>query len=451
MKILFKLLTLSFVFMFCVNSGHAISTGKIDKLISSSKYKDTATVAVSIRNAETGNVVCERDEKKLLNPASVLKIFTMYEALNILGEDYFFKTQLYKDGADNLYIRLGADPLLSGGQLKEAFAKLKENGYTKFSNIYFDDSIIDKKEFAPGWMWDDDTREETPKVSSYNLDGNVLKIFAKEGNSSAEIKSSYKTAVISNIKRGIGEDKIFVDRYNWNNPELIEIYGETVSDKPVIVPVSSMRRYYIATVEKILEDGHFTVTNTKYASKLVPENAELLAETGNSVKNVIPKILKNSNNLMSETIFKVSGGKKYSSTGTNELAIRAFYEFYKNMGIKTDEIVIADGSGVSRNNLFCADWISLALSKLYKKDDFTVLKENMAQPGEGTLSERLIDLRGDVLLKTGSLTGVSSIAGYVSSKDGNTYAVAILIQNYNDKRSNVKDFEDKIINLIYAK
>ena len=75
----------------------------------------------------------------------------------------------------------------------------------------------------------------------------------------------------------------------------------------------------------------------------------------------------------------------------------------------------------------------------------------MAQPGDGTLTERLFELRGSAWLKTGSLAHISSIAGYVSSNDGNTYAVSILIQNYNDKKSNVKDFEDKIINLIYTK
>jgi serine-type D-Ala-D-Ala carboxypeptidase/endopeptidase (penicillin-binding protein 4) len=451
MKNLLKLLTLSLVLMFSINCSYAISTSKIDKLIHSSNLNETATVAVSIRNVETGNVVYEKNEKKLLHPASTLKIFTTYEALNVLGNDYFFKTQFYKDNNNNLYIKLGADPTLTRGQLKVAFDKLKETGNTKFNNIYFDDSIIDKKEFAPGWMWDDDTREETPKVSSYNLDGNVLKISAKEGNSSAEIKPAYKTAVVSNIKKGTKENRIFVDRYNWNNPELIEIYGEQVSTSPIIIPVSSMRRYYIENVERILSDGRFSVTNTKYASKLVPDNAKLLTEIVNPITPVIPKILQNSNNLMAETIFKIAGGKKYSSTGSNDLAIYAFYDFCKENNIKTDEIILQDGSGVSRNNLLSANWMSYALAKLYKQDNFNSFKDYMAQPGDGTLTERLFELRGSAWLKTGSLAHISSIAGYVSSNDGNTYAVSILIQNYNDKKSNVKDFEDKIINLIYTK
>lgn len=451
MKKLFKFLTLSLVLMFSINCSYAISTSKIDKLIHSSNLNETATVAVSIRNAETGNVVYEKNGKKLLHPASTLKIFTTYESLNILGNDYFFKTQFYKDNNNNLYIKLGADPTLTRGQLKVAFDKLKETGNTKFNNIYFDDSIIDKKEFASGWMWDDDTREETPKVSSYNLDGNVLKIFVKEGSASAEIRPAYKTAVVSNIKKGTKENKIFVDRYNWNNPELIEIYGEQISDSPVTVPVSSMRRYYIENVERILNDGRFTVTNTKYASKLVPDNSKLLTEIVNPVAPVIPKILQNSNNLMAETLFKIAGGKKYSSTGSNDLAIYAFYDFYKENNIKTDEIILQDGSGVSRNNLLSANWMSYALAKLYKQENFNNFKDYMAQPGDGTLNERLFELRGNAWLKTGSLAHISSIAGYVSSKDGNTYAVSILIQNYNNKKADVKDFEDKIINLIYTK
>lgn len=454
MKNIFKILTLFFVLMFSINSSFAISVGKIDKTIKKSRLSESATVAVSIRDVATGDVVYEVNQNKLLHPASTLKIFSTYEALNVLGTDYFFKTQFYKDSENNLYIKLGADPLLTRAQLKQAFVDLKNAGHTSFNNLYFDDSIIDKKEFPVGWMWDDDVKEETPKVSAYNLDGNVFKInVAKTQNGvvTTDLKSTYPMSVISNIKFSEEGKTLDIGRYNWNNPELVEIYGEVDKLSAITVPISSMRRYYIFNVDKNLEEMKINIKNTRYASVLTPEDAELLTEVLNPIVPTIAPILVNSNNLMAESLFKLAGGKKFCSTGTGELASVTFYDFYNQNGIKTKNVVVKDGSGVSRNNLVSVDWISSTLSKLYKKDDFQKIKENMAQPGEGTLSERLFDLRGNALLKTGTLANVSNIAGFVDSKDGKTYAFSMFIQNHNEEREFVKKFEDEIINLIYSK
>ena len=63
--------------------------------------------------------------------------------------------------------------------------------------------------------------------------------------------------------------------------------------------------------------------------------------------------------------------------------------------------------------------------------------------------DRLFDIRENVYAKTGTLAGISSIAGYVTDKSGNKYAYAILTQNYISKNKELKDFEDKIIRAIY--
>lgn len=452
MKNLFKSLIVIMLFVFSINSSFAFSIGKLEKYLKKSNLQDSATVAISIRNADNNNVVYEQNQNKLLHPASTLKLFSTYAAIDSLGYDYFFKTQFYKDSSNNLYIKLGADPLLTTAQLKEAFSELKKQGCTNFKNIYFDDSIIDKKEFSQGWMWDDDMSPYTPKISSYNLDGNVIRISLTKNSGellSADVKSTYPISVISNVKLDSKYDYLEVNRYNWLNPNVVELYGIINSPKTVNVPISSMRRYFIHNVDKITEDNKISISGTKYESKLVPENAVLLTEISNPVTSAIPLILQNSNNLMAESVYKIAAGKKYSATGSDELASIMFKEFYNKNGIETDKIIIKDGCGVSRNNLFSANWMSNALSKLYKIDSFEQFKDNMAQSGDGTLNNRLYDLRGEVWLKTGSLSNISTIAGYVKSKDGHTYSVVILTQNFIEEQQKIKEFENDIINIIY--
>ncbi len=448
-----KLLILIFAIFLSVNTSFAMSVFKMDKLIKSSGLTDTATLAVSVRSADSGNLIYQTNAKKLLHPASVLKLFTTYAALDTLGYDYEFKTQFYKSGND-LYIKLGADPLLTTAQLKSAFNELKAQGKTSFKNLYFDDSIIDKKEFAQGWMWDDDISPYTPKVSSYNLDGNVIAVnLAPSANGMMSInkKSDYPMSVISFIKSDAAADNLDMNRYNWIDPDVVEIYGVVNKTKSFNIPVSNMRKYFIYNVDKVLDETKIQITDTLYASKLVPDNAELLTEISNPISKTIAPILQNSNNLMAETVYKVAASKKYEATGTDLLAGYMFNEFYNKHGIETDGIIIKDGCGVSRNNLFYADWFTSALAKLYKMGGFEKFRENMAQAGDGTLYNRLYDLRGEAWLKTGSLSNISAISGYVKSQDGHTYAVAVLIQNFTQKQIEIKRFEDEIIKIIYDK
>lgn len=454
MKNLFKILTLIMVFALSVNSSFAFSAGKLDKFIKKSPLNETATIAISVRNTKDDSVVYEQNAKKLLHPASTLKIFTAYSSLNMLGNDYEFKTQFLKDNEDNLYIKLGADPLLTSSQLNQAFHKLKESGNNKFKNVYFDDSILDKKEFAQGWMWDDDINPYTPKVSSYNLDGNIIKVDmlkSDNGRISTELKSSYPMSVISNIEVNNKKDYIEMNRYNWINPEVVEIYASVVKPRQLSIPVSSMRRYFIYNTEKAMDYNGIKTSGVLYASKLAPENAQVLTEIINPIEKTLPFILHNSNNLMAQTIFKLASAKKYNATGSDILASMAFSEFYKDNGISTDDIIIKDGCGVSRNNLVSVDWMTKTLDKINKEKNFEDFREMMAQPGDGTLSARLLELRGEAWLKTGSLSNISAISGYVKSQDGNLYSVALIIQNFTQEQPKVKEFENKIIELIYSR
>ena len=124
MKKLFKILTVFIILAVQASACFAVETGKIDKLIKKSGLNDMSIVAVSIKNTENNNVVYELNSKRLLHPASTIKLFTQYSALETLGYDYFFKTGFYKDSQNNLYIKLGADPLLTTSQLKEAMQVL---------------------------------------------------------------------------------------------------------------------------------------------------------------------------------------------------------------------------------------------------------------------------------------------------------------------------------------
>ena len=452
MKKLFEILTVTLVIVTCANASLAISTEKIDKLLKTSDINKGALVSISIKNTNSGNVVYEKNSQKNMQGASALKLFTMYPVMETLGYDYTFKTLLYKDNQNNLYLKLGADPFLSSAQLKSLFQNAKQDGQSEFKNLYIDDSILDKKEFSQGWMWDDEISPYTPKISSYNLDKNVIKLELEknsEGKASVSVKPYYPITVISDIDMSAKNNKLEAYRYSWNNPEVVELYGTLSQAQNIELPLGSMRRYFIYNLDKILDDTRINISETKYASKLVPDDAELVAQVENPVSPALTDALQKSSNLSAQTLFKLASAKKYNMSGNDLYAEKLVKEFYEKLGLKTENIIIKDGCGVSRYDIINTDWMSEALSKLYKQSNFEKYKEYMAQPGDGTLSKRLYELRGDARFKTGSLSNISAITGYIKSQDGNLYSFAMITQNFTQSQKEVKDFEDEIIKLIY--
>ncbi len=452
MKKLFEILTVILMLTTFANSSFAISAGKIDKLLKTSDINKGALVSISIKNTENGNVVYEQNSKKNMQGASTLKLFTMYPVMETLGYDYSFKTALYKDKENNLYLKLGADPLLTSSQLKTLFQNAKQNGQAEYKNLYIDDSIIDKKEFSQGWMWDDEVCPYTPKISAYNLDRNVVKLSIEKNNDSTasiSVKPNYPMTIISDIKLGAKTNQLEINRYSWNNPELLEIKGTLTGAQTIELPLGSMRRYFIYNLDKILDDCRINISETRYASKLTPEESELISQVENPIAPALTEALQKSSNLSVQSLYKLASAKKYSMSGNDFYAGKLVKEFYENLGLNMNNIVLKDGCGVSRHDIINADWMSDVLNKLYKQPNFAKYKEYMAQPGDGTLDKRLYELRGDARLKTGSLSNISAITGYIKSQDGNLYSFAMITQNFTQSQKDVKSFEDEIIRLIY--
>ena len=82
-------------------------------------------------------------------------------------------------------------------------------------------------------------------------------------------------------------------------------------------------------------------------------------------------------------------------------------------------------------------------------DKNSKIREYMITADEGTLKRRMRDLKGNLKAKTGTIFGVSSLVGYVSSMEGVNYAFSIIIQNFGEKSSVVKGLEDDIVHGIY--
>lgn len=433
-----------------VMSTNTAFCANLDSIIKKSNFDKTSTIAVSVKDAKTGKTVYEYNENKLMNPASVQKIFTMKAAYEELKPEYTFDTKVFADNNGNMYIKLSADPSLTTEDLKKLLKETKEIYRKPFNDIVIDPSVIDDKQWGTGWMWDDDTNELLPKYSPYTINQNKINITitpSKNGLSEIKNKSDYHMMFVNLLKNGTSNNITF-ERKPWASSDMTYVTGTIHSQISRQMPVNSPQSYFTTELKKSI-----SAAGIKYSGQIkiapVPGSAKLITKhSSDTLENLVAYTLKNSNNLYSELIFKAAAAHQTKQQGTTQKAVDMLKKHYADIKT-TEKLIIVDACGISRNDLITADWATDALNKIYKDKDFDKFAILLPKPMEGTLRDRLINISLRLRAKTGTASGISSISGYIDTKNNKKYSFAIFIQNHNEPVENVKKFEDEIINEIY--
>lgn len=445
-------LTLSLFLLFQLNAFANGMSSSINEILNSFDFDRDSVVSISVRDKETGLTVYEKQAYKALNPASTLKLFTIAADIDTLGADYNFDTAFYKDGKNNLYLKLSGDPLFTNDDMKQLSKKLKESYKGKINKIYIDDSIMDKVSYPDGWTVDD-YWPNSPKISPYMVDRNTVKVdFYIEPNGAIRIvqKDAYRFAFINKLKKGETTSVKLVQDDTHNT---IDVEG-TIKENLVgmEVPVLNPKYFFCNKLHKALANAGI-MTHEKFLFGKVPNNAVLVTKFSRPLKEIAKQTLLVSDNLSSEMLFKVAG-QKYAqkknkqvdsaeSLGTTENGIEMFFDYYNKLGIDTKNIKLRDGSGVSRYNVMNTAWMTSAISKINMN-----YEDILPTADEGTLSKRMREMKNEVYFKTGTLYGLSSLAGII--KSGNKeYSYASVIMGYNRTPSLIKGVEDEIVYEIY--
>lgn len=431
-----------------------VSAETITKTISSLGVNKSA-IAVSIKEAKTGNEVFAMNQNTPMLPASTLKLVTTYAALNTLGRDYNYSTSLYKSTNNDLYIKLGADPFLSSSDLSKLFQTAKEKNIIAPKNVYIDSRIFDSVEWGEGWQWDDDLNPLMPKFSAYNLDGNLLKIEITPtvNNTPATIvtKPFYPLTFMNLVTTSLTDKNSVKLSRNANlAPNILTAEGVVSKTEFLKVPVNNTRRYFVLRTEEILRDKKFDYFKPITNVSLPVKNVYKVAEVTHSIEDALIEILQNSNNMVAETTFKLAGSIWAKSQGNLNNSMDMLNSYLKNLGLNTDNIRIVDGSGVSKNNIMTSDFMTSFLVKIYSDSNFEEFEAYMPSPGEGTLKNRMLYFKDNLKAKTGTLSDTSAIAGYITTRKGKTYTFDIMINDAKTSPADKKNIEEQILRNVYV-
>ena len=456
--------------------------------------------AIKIVSLDTGLVIYEQSANKFVRPASNMKLYTVAAALDRLTPDYHFMTSVYaKERPEDGKIK---GDLIVYGRGDPSFAARFNNGdYFKGINdladrivaagvkrvkgdLVGDESWFNGAPLGSGWEWDDLLWSYGAQVSALTVNDNSIDLTIKPGEKvgAPVVITSGPPATFMTIANrattGPRGSKSDLNIYRGVGANTLEITGTApIGDNgftggaaipdPALAFVSMLREALIKRGVKI--DGRVRSVDARSGASIVPNPLSAITQTTNvppqpppveiaSIQSppfslIASHTLKPSQNLYTEIILRTLGKlNSVSASQTNEEAgLIIVRNFLRQAGANERDLALNDGSGLSRNDMITANATVQLLTFMSKHRYFAQFRDALPIAGvDGTLRTRMkgTPAEGNLRAKTGSLSSVASLSGYVTTAAGEHLVFSMMLNNYPDAAALRRDSIDAIAVLL---
>lgn len=440
---------------------------QLDSLLSDDYFK-SCMVSVDAYNLTNEKHIYSKNEKLLMRPASNQKVLTTSTALQFLGENYKFTTSVYYTGTikkdvleGDIYFVGGFDPDFSLKDLSVLVSKIKEAGISKIKgNIYGDVSAGDSLFWGAGWMWDDDPSSDFPSLTPLVINDNCVYAAFKPAKFGEKpivelIPTSKYTKLINNAVTDTTTKDFDITR-NWvfRGNDIIAVGKLNLTEKPDTFKINIFdgNAYFLTlALEEMEKQGIKTIE--KFGYKNIPQDAIKIYSNERLFKDVIPNLNKESDNLSAEMTLRAIAMQFYGKPATPKNGVKMIDSLITLTGLNPNIYRLEDGSGVSYYNLVSTELLNSIVKYIYQNNGeaFRTLYNSFPIGGvDGTLSGRMKtgNCFNNVHAKTGTLSGVSSLTGYLTAKNGALISFSILTQNFVGSSRTVRNYQDKICEIL---
>lgn len=435
----------------------------------------TSEVGISVWNLTTGQPVYRYQDEKLYRPASVEKVLTSVAALARLGTEYTFDTRLGYTGTvvgdtlrGNLYLIGGFDPEFMEEDLDSLVAAVVHAGIRYVADTLIADvSLMDSLYWGAGWCWDDTPHAFQPYLSPLMLNRGCVEVTVQPTQPDSlplvvcRPASDYYQVCNRAVSHRPQAGKLQITR-NWlHRGNVIEVSGNVERTKTVALNVEPSQDFFLHTLVQRLRQQGIGVAHTAYGEAAAVEawgqtdslSLAALSVVQRPIRAVLKQALKESDNLCAEAMFYHLGaqlcGQKHVGGAEGSQAIEDFIE--QELGRDPKRYRIADGSGVSVYNYLSPSLLMQVLKYAHARPEiFEPFYASLPIAGvDGTLQHRMKKTTAyrKVRAKTGSVAGVSSLAGYAKAANGDCLAFVIINQNVLKLRD-ARAFQDRICSLL---
>ena len=455
-----RILLISLVYLLCADSvgpnayAQAPPFNRELKLILDKELQSDMVASVQVSELGTGQVLMEANPDLALVPASTMKVLTSACALSSLGAEFCYTTSVFVDGqkdstVENLYIRGSGDPHFVTEDLFVLARMIKDKGLLEIrGSIFVDDSF-----FMPSKPLDENEelglRSYHAPYSALSLNFNSVKILTLPATSAGILArvtldpSSQFVSLKSNVRTIEGSRAAQVEinkTTEASEREHISVTGSIGMEAQVrgkYVNVSNPALYFGYTLKEFLQREGIKVNGSIKRSLTPPSVSPLCEYTSKPMGLIVYWLNKFSNNFMAEQICLTVGAKAFGAPGTREKGLEALKRFLVACGVKETSFSLSDASGLSRANKISASAMVKVLQTAV--GDFSYGPEylsSFAVSGvDGTLKEKFNEegMRRRVRAKTGTLRGVSALAGFGVSREGKILAFSVIVNSEKPK------------------
>ena len=470
---------------------------RIGAILTASPDAARAHWGIRVIDTATGATLYEKNANSFFVPASNTKLFSTALALIRLGPDYRMVTRITAQAGPDAQGTVQGDLRLIGGgdttlsarkipytkdepkggdplQAIEALAQelVSKHGVKRITgDIVGDDTAFVWAPFPPGWAQDDATWEYGAPVSALILNDNAFRILVRPGAQPGDparltLDPPVHGLVVHNLVRTVKNGSRSIEFRRRAGSRELEVHGQIAAsdaglsellavDDPALFAARALfdalerRGVAIAGRPVAQHRDEASVSDLKRGEPIgAASGVELVRRLSPPLVEMLRVVDKVSQNLHAETMLRVVARVR-RNVGSREAGLEELKTFLEEAGVAEADYFLRDGSGLSRLNLLTPDTVTkllLYMARSPRRDDWIGLMPVGSE--DGTLNTRFKGsaAAGRVRAKTGTISHVSALSGYLEKPDGTLLAFSIFANNYNGPSSGARSTTDKIVN-----
>jgi D-alanyl-D-alanine carboxypeptidase/D-alanyl-D-alanine-endopeptidase (penicillin-binding protein 4) len=431
-----------------------------------------AAWGIVVQSLDRREPLFELNPGTLLVPASVAKLVTVATAVDAVGWDFRYTTTLRAGGAivdgvlrGDLLVVGSGDPSIggrSGDDLSTWAEGLKAAGVRRIEGrIVGDDDAVEEPRPQLAWAWDDLGYTNGALFGALNLAENRTTITIAPGPSSGaptsitvEPRLSFR-GITNRVVTGPAGSPLLVWPEQRPGESSLTVAGSIpAGGVPVVlgIAVGNPTLWFAnALKSRLVRDGIEVTGEAADIDEVAPPSSRdtlpvLFTHRSRPLSEIAQPLLKESINLYAEALMRLNAGRDVFPT--NDAALEGLRKRLESWGISSGSYQLVDGSGLSRRDTISPEAVLAVLTRMADSSGKSPFVTGLPIAGvDGSLAGRMkgTAAEGNVKAKTGTMSNIRSLAGYVTSRDGERLALVILINNFEGTGVNANDALDAIV------
>ncbi|HEU0225322.1 MAG TPA: D-alanyl-D-alanine carboxypeptidase/D-alanyl-D-alanine-endopeptidase [Steroidobacteraceae bacterium] len=405
-------------------------------------------VSVVVRDVATGESLVDVNSAVPRPPASTMKLLPTWAALDMLGPAYTWKTRVWADAPiergvlkGNLYLQGGGDPLLTIERWWRLVSDLRQRGL----RVIDGDVVIDQTRYVAADERPEDfdgrpwrTYNVLPDAMLVNWQSSEFTIRPGDDGDAIEIRVQpfpeglvVENRVVLGEGRCVGRDRRIGYSISPSEPSRVVVSGRLARSCPPQtqrLAIMDPAQYAYGTFVTLWREQGGEVRGGWLRAPTPSTARLLLTHESPPLADIVRVTNKFSSNMMARSLVLAIGAEKHGLPASTAAGEAAIHEWLAGRNLVFPELVIGNGSGLSREARLSADSLARLLGAAWRSRYAPEFLASLALGGlDGTLQKRFANVQDPsrIRMKTGSLRDVSTIAGYVTGDSGRSYAVVI--------------------------